>query len=242
MITDFPTHTIILTLILSITLSIIASFILFRSLIQVQLPIKRRWQLSIAIVPIIWLLIRLLTINPPGNVVVPPEVNIMFFLLGLAAGIVLLMISRVFREAVRAIPTNWLIGLHILRFGFGSLGFLVLLDMKLLPPQFALPAGYGDVTVALLASGLIYLIARRKTYPRHLVIGWNILGLLDFVIALIVGGISLGPFAAQIVASGNSPVYLNYVFIIPTYVVPLYTLLHIYLLFQIVSTTIAIEK
>jgi hypothetical protein len=58
------------------------------------------------------------------------------------------------------------------------------------------------------------------------------LGLLAFVVALITGESSLGPFAAQVAAAGISPLYLNYVFIVPTYVVPLFTLLHIYSLFQ----------
>ena len=43
----------------------------------------------------------------------------------------------------------------------------------------------------------------------------------------------IGPFAAQLAASGAAPLYLNYVLIIPSFA--LYTLLHIYSLFQLLS-------
>jgi hypothetical protein len=45
----------------------------------------------------------------------------------------------------------------------------------------------------------------------------------------------IGPFAAQLAAHGTSPLYLNYVLIVPAFGVPLYTLLHIYSLFQLLS-------
>jgi hypothetical protein len=109
------------------------------------------------------------------------------------------------------------------------------MDMQLLPGEFALPAGYGDMTVGLLALGMVYLLAQRKPYARVLAIGWNLLGLLDFVGALITGILYIGPFAAQLAASGISPLYVNYVLIVPSFGVPLYTLLHIYSLFQLVS-------
>jgi hypothetical protein len=158
---------------------------------------------------------------------------IAFLALGLLAGILPLLLSPTFRQIVRAIPPTWLIGIHAIRL-LGFL-FLALMDMQLLPGAFALPAGYGDITVGLLALGMVYLIAMRKPYARTLAIGWNLLGLLDFVGALITGILYIGPFAAQLAASGVSPLYMNYVLIVPSFGVPLYTLLHIYSLFQIAS-------
>jgi hypothetical protein len=109
------------------------------------------------------------------------------------------------------------------------------MDMRLLPGEFALGAGYGDMTVGLLALGLVYLLGQRNPYAPALAIGWNLLGLLDFAIALTTGVLFIGPFAAQVAASGISPLYVNYVLIVPCFGVPLYTLLHIYSLFQLAS-------
>ncbi len=145
----------------------------------------------------------------------------------------LLIVLALAIHIVRVIPATWLIGIHAIRL-LGFL-FLALMDRKLLPAAFALPAGYGDMTVGLLALGMVYLLAQRKPYARTLAIGWNLLGLLDFVGALTTGILYIGPFAAQLAASGISPLYLNYVLIVPSFGVPLYTLLHIYSLFQLVS-------
>jgi hypothetical protein len=107
--------------------------------------------------------------------------------------------------------------------------------MKLLPPQFALPAGYGDMTVGLLALVVVYLLTKQNSYARTVAIGWNLLGLLDFTVALTTGIAFIGPFAARLAASGVSLSYLNYVLIIPTFGVPLFTLLHIYSMFHMLS-------
>jgi hypothetical protein len=144
------------------------------------------------------------------------------------------LLSPFFRQIVRAVPETWLVGIHAIRV-FGFL-FLALMDMNLLPAQFALPAGYGDILVGLLALAIINLLAKRHPYARTLAIGWNILGLLDFTVALMTGIIYIGPFADQLATSGVSLSYLNYVLIVPTFGVPLFTVLHIYSLFQMLSS------
>lgn len=110
------------------------------------------------------------------------------------------------------------------------------MDMRLLPAEFALPASYGDITGGLLALRMVYLFTKHKPYAPTLAIGWNALGLLDFVSALASGIAFIGPFAVQLAAHGTSPLYLNYILIVPAFGVPLYTLLHIYSLFQLIST------
>lgn len=82
-------------------------------------------------------------------------------------------------------------------------------------PSFALSAGYGDIVVALLALGVVYLLARRHPNARLLTIGWIALGLFDFVAALISGMFYIRPFAAQLAADGVSLTYLTYVLIVP---------------------------
>lgn len=233
----FPTNTVILILAAMVGVATSLWFSLSQAL--KQLPTAqhsgRYWRWGIAFFLSTWLLFRLaLIVNPPGGAVIATPFIVAFIVLGILVG-TLPLLSPLFRQIVRAVPATWLVGIHTIRV-FGFL-FLALMDMNLLPAQFALPAGYGDILVGLLALVIIYLLSKRHPYARTLAIGWNLFGLLDFIVALITGIIYIGPFAAQLVAAGVSVSYLNYVLIVPTFGVPLFTLLHIYSLFQMSSST-----
>lgn len=176
-------------------------------------------------------------IFPPGDEVLATQFLITFISLGygLLVGM-LLLTSSVFRQILRAVPASWLVAPHAIRLA-GFL-FLALMDMQLLPPEFALSAGYGDFIAGLLALGIVYLLEKKKPYARALTVGWNAFGLLDFVSALITGAIYIVPFATQLASSGISLDYLNYVLIVPSYGVPLYASLHIYSLLQMFSRNV----
>jgi hypothetical protein len=241
----FPTNTIVLIIVVMIASGAAAWFILSQGL--ERLPIaqsaRRRWRWGAAILLSAWLLARLaLALYPPAGPALATQFLITFTFLGLGllAGILPLLVSPVFRQILRAIPETWLVGIHAVRLT-GFL-FLALMDMNLLPAEFALSAGYGDLTVGLLALGMVYLLAKRKPYARGLVIGWNVLGLLDFVGALATGGIYIVPFATQLAASGVSLSYLNFVLIVPSFGVPLYASLHTYSLFQMFSRRVGETK
>jgi hypothetical protein len=235
----FPTNTVAAIIAAMIGAGVGAWFSVAYGLRQLPFAprILRRWRWGAAIVIFPWLLVVVaVAVIAPGNTVVGAPYIITSLGFGLLAGMLPLLISPTFRQLIRAIPATWLIGVHAIRI-LGFL-FLALMDMQLLPGAFALPAGYGDITVGLLALGLVYLFAKRSPYARALAIGWNVLGLLDFAAALTTGILYIGPFAAQLAASGASPLYVNYVLIVPSFGVPLYTLLHIYLLFQLVSARV----
>ena len=232
----FPTNTVILILVAMIGVAVSFWFSLSQALKELPIAqhIRRNWRWSIAILLITWLLFRLaLVMNPPGGAVIATPFIVAFIVLGILVG-TLPLLSPIFRQIVQAVPETWLVGIQAIRV-FGFL-FLALMDMKLLPAQFALPAGYGDIIVGLLALVIIYLLMKRNPYARTLAIGWNLLGLLDFTVALATGIIYIGPFADKLAASGTSLSYLNYVLIVPTFGVPLFTLLHIYSLSQLLSS------
>jgi hypothetical protein len=105
--------------------------------------------------------------------------------------------------------------------------------MRLLPAQFALPAGYGDIIVALTAPLVVY--ALNKPFGRELAIAWNILGLLDFAIALVTGTVFIGPYVRQVAQNGHSIAYLDYVLMIPGFAVPILVLIHINSLFGLLT-------
>jgi hypothetical protein len=225
----FPTHTLAAIVVAMIGTSAGAWFNLAAGLRRLAMAprVEQRWRWGIAAILSTWLLI-VLAVAWVGAPYIAT-----FLTLGLLAGTLPLLISPVFRQLVRAIPATGLIGIHAIRV-LGIL-FLALMDMRLLPAEFALPAGYGDIAVGLLALGMVYLFTKHKSYAPTLAIGWNALGLLDFISALASGIAFIGPFAAQLAAEGTSPLYLNYVLIVPAFGVPLYTLLHVYSLFQLLS-------
>lgn len=189
--------------------------------------IRRTWRWGTALVLGGWLLVRLvLAVNPPsGTAVVSPYIVETFSLLALI-GILPVLLSPIFRQVVRTIPTTWLIGIHAVRLlGFVFLG---LLDMKLLPAEFALPAGYGDIGAALFALLAVYLFTTKNPRARGFAVVATLWGLLDFGVAIATGTHYLPPFVSQLNAAGISPLYLNYVLLIPSFAVPLLTLLHVY--------------
>jgi hypothetical protein len=232
----FPTNIVSLILVASIATAIAFWLSLSQGLAQVRMtPLKKGiWRVTAASVLIGWLLVYLsLAVNPPGGTVLPSSITVPFLVLGTLGGILPFVVSPVFRQIVRASPATWIVGVHAVR-TFGSIWF-ALADMKLLPPEFAIPAGIGDMTVGLLALWMVYLLAQQKPYARAFVIGWNLVGVADFMLALTTGLMYIRPYAAHVAAAGISTLYLNYVFLIPTFAIPLLVALHVYSLAQMIS-------
>jgi hypothetical protein len=106
--------------------------------------------------------------------------------------------------------------------------FLAFYAFGMLPGLFAWPAGLGDAAVGLAAPFVVQaMIAGRANWQRS-VLWLNIAGILDFVGAVGTGVLSsnssLGFFAtgAPAVSMGALPLSL-----VPTFAVPLWTILHI---------------
>ncbi len=241
MVTTFPVNTIALIVASMFGVGIAAWFALSQGIRRVSAPgpAKQAWRWSAAIILAAWFITRLvLSATLPANKNQP--VIIAFAVAGMLVGLLPLLFSPAFRQIVRAVPQTWLVGVQVTRV-LGVL-FLALFDMGLLPGQFALTAGYGDLGAGLMALGVVYLLAKRKPYGRSLAVAWNLYGLLDFVVANITGPIFIGPHALQVAAAGISTQYLNYVFIIPSFGVPVYALLHIYSLYQLLFQRAASDQ
>ena len=235
--TGFPTHTVVAIVVVMLAAAAAAWFTLSQALDRVHLDHRTRsvWRWSTAAVLSAWLLARLaLAVTPPGGSFLGFfPYTAAFVAFGGLVGLGALVISPTFRQLVRSAPQTWLIGTQAIRLA-GFL-FLALLDMGRLPAEFALPAGYGDMLVGLLALATVAALVGGRPYARALLIGVNLLGLLDFVSAFATGLAAIGPFVLEIQAAGVSPLYLNYVLIVPAFGVPLYALLHVYSLVQLFS-------
>ncbi len=233
---NFPTNAVILITVAMLQTGVCVWLILSATLSRMALTpqTKRKWRTGAGVLLAAWLIVRLfLQMNPPAGGVLGAKATVAFVVFGIFAGTLPLWISPTFRQIIDSTPTTWIIGIQAGR-AIGGV-FLALLDMKLLPPEFACPAGYGDVLVAMLAMPVIYLLATGNSYARKAAILWNLLGILDLIVALITGVTYIPPFMRNLARNGGSPLYINYVLIIPAYGVPLMSVFHIYSLHQLFS-------
>jgi hypothetical protein len=89
---------------------------------------------------------------------------------------------------IDAVPQPWMIGVQLYR----ALGviFLILYATDKMPGLFAWPAGVGDLTVGLLAPVVAMAYARDPRQNAGRVTAWNVLGILDLVVAITTGFIT----------------------------------------------------
>jgi hypothetical protein len=115
----------------------------------------------------------------------------------------------------------------------GGLAFLALYAHGLLPGVFAWPAGLGDIAIGVTAPWVAIALVRRPGFVTHRVfVVWNLLGILDLVVAVSIGGLNsaLASGVAGEVTSG--PTAQLPLVLIPAYFVPLFIMLHLAALFQ----------
>jgi hypothetical protein len=100
-------------------------------------------------------------------------------------GIFLIWRSEAVGRIIDAVPQEWLVGVQLYR----ALGviFLILYATGKLPGLFAWPAGVGDIAIGLLAPVVGFAYARAPSENAGLVRAWNVLGILDLVVAVTTG-------------------------------------------------------
>ncbi len=222
---QFPFHTANWILLNMIMLGVLTTLILNQSFSRMAISpkTKRKWQAIATVSLITWFVVRMILGH--SRLVAPARLIPLSFLVFYSGVALALVFSPIFRQAALSIPQETLIGMHVVR--VAGFVFLALLDMRLLPAQFALPAGYGDIIVALSAPLVVYALNKNKPFGRELAIAWNFLGLLDFATALVTGTVFIGPYVRQVALTGHSIAYLDYVLMIPGFAVPILVLIHI---------------
>ena len=177
---------------------------------------RRTWLLVAA--PLLAWLAAAWTLAPTGVFQVFPVLPLAI-VLPVAVGLVLLMRSHRIATLLDATPPSWLVGLQVYRV-FGA-ALLVQLALGNLSPAFALPAGTGDVLVGVLALPVAFYLSRHEGSGRAVAVGWNLLGILDLVVAITLG------FLASTGRIGSVPRPLAYPLVmIPAFGVPLSLILH----------------
>lgn len=110
----------------------------------------------------------------------------------------------------------------------GGILFLILYRQGVLPATFAIPAGWGDIAIGATAPLVAWAISSKKSFPTQIFVWWNVLGMLDLLMAVTLGilasaslvGILAGEITTQII--GTFPLSL-----IPTFFVPLLIIFHL---------------
>lgn len=139
-----------------------------------------------------------------------------------------LFLSRSFslNRVLDQVPQRWLVSVQLYR----ALGviFLILYSANMLPGVFAMPAGIGDLLVGISAPLVAYACAmgyRRSCLVTFL---WNLFGIADLVLAVILGFLSSpGPFQLLALKNPNVMITSFPLVLIPTFDVPLSLVLHL---------------
>jgi hypothetical protein len=180
-----------------------------------------------------WLLLALVVarstplVDAAGNGVVPLSVPL-FAAVALGVALGLLAFSQTWRRVVDVIPAESLISLQVYRL-IGAI-FILLYSIGSLPRHFALPAGWGDVVVGLLAPLVALAVRRQIRGAWQLALGWNLFGFVDLVVAVGLGtGYLLLALQPGLQVPPGSPAMTFFpLVLIPTFAVPVGFILHIY--------------
>ena len=107
-----------------------------------------------------------------------------------------------------------------------GIALVAVLALDKLPAVFALPAGLGDIALAVAAPFVARNLRRGAVGPGAL--WFNILGLLDVIVALGIGlAAGLGPTPLLAVAPSTQAMALLPLVLLPTTVIPLVAVLHL---------------
>src|SRR5512135_3476649 len=136
-----------------------------------------------------------------------------------------------FREYVLSFDLQFAAGFQAWR--FGGLGFIALYAYGILPGLFALPAGLGDMAIGFTAVWVVRALRDRPEFAtsRKYQI-WNVLGILDLVVAVSMGGLSAYLGLGMSGSITAFPMARMPLILIPAFLVPLFVMLHIAALIQ----------
>jgi hypothetical protein len=190
--------------------------------------------LIVAVVLAVWLALVFLLgargvyVRPPGSLPLP-------ILIGFTAPIIVFLVafwvSRTFRGFVLGGDLRFMTGIQAWR--FAGLGFLALYAYGVLPALFAWPAGLGDIAIGVTAPWVVLALIRWPNFAAsQLFIVWNLLGIVDLIVALGTGALSSGYASGVVGEVTTAPMAQLPLVLIPAYFVPVFVMLHLGALFQ----------
>ena len=191
-------------------------------------------RLAITLVLAAWLLL-VLSLGVVGAFVGPPGTPPIPIALGVGAPLLLffawLRLSQSFRDFVLSLDLRLIAGIQAWR--WAGLGFLSLYAHSVLPGIFALPAGLGDMAIGVAAPWIILALVRQPGFAASAAfVRWNVLGILDLVVALGIGTVSAALASGAPGEVSTAPMATLPLLLIPAFLVPLFLMLHTVALMQ----------
>lgn len=170
----------------------------------------------------------------------PPLATLLAMLLPPTLFLVLLLNPGI-RASVLSIDPVWVTAMQGLRI-LGA-GFLVAYAFGHLPGLFAHIAGWGDVLVALLAPFMVAHLAANRAFIRsRWYFRFHVLGLLDFVGAVVSGLLARGTIPFFGLSESTAALSQFPLLLIPCFAVPLWICLHITAFMQIRQSRRALKQ
>lgn len=138
----------------------------------------------------------------------------------------LLAISDTARRLCDGIPQTFLIAVQTYRLLGGA--FLLLMLQGRMPGAFALPAGWGDILIGASAPFIALAYQRDPSHSRSLVLVWNLLGVLDLVVAVSMGMLTAPGHLQRFGFDHPNFAIRQFPFVlIPVFLVPMSLFLHV---------------
>jgi hypothetical protein len=167
-------------------------------------------------------------IRPPGA---PPLPILFGATLPLLAFFAAYFGSGAFRSFVLTSDVRLIAAIQAWR--VGGLAFLDLYAHGLLPGLFAWPAGLGDIAVGATAPLIALALMRQPDFAAsRRFVTWNILGIVDLVVAVTMGALSSGILKGLTGGVTTAPMTELPLLLIPVYFVPFFVMLHFTALVQ----------
>ena len=136
-----------------------------------------------------------------------------------------------FRDFVMSFDLQFAAGLQAWR--FAGLGFIALYTYGVLPGMFSWPAGLGDMAIGITAVWVVLALRNRPEFATGWIYRiWNLLGILDLVVAVSTGGLSAFLGIGISGAITSFPMAQMPLVLIPAFLVPLFIILHLTSLIQ----------
>jgi hypothetical protein len=191
-------------------------------------------RLGIAIALTVWFL-GVVSLGAAGTFVGRPGTPPLSIAVAVAAPLavffVCLRFSQSFRKFVHCLDLRLIVGMQAWR--WAGLGFLSLYAHGILPAVFAFPAGLGDMAVGVAAPWMVLSLVRQPGFAAgRTFVRWNILGILDLVIALGIATASAFFTTGSPGEISTAPMATLPLLLIPAFLVPIFLMLHTSALIQ----------
>ncbi len=111
--------------------------------------------------------------------------------------------------------------------------FFFLYAYSILPRVWAFPAAFGDIAMGVTAPIFAMALIGGKYFPQRAFVVWNLLGILDFVVAAVLGLVVAEQLGIRTGEISTQPLTVLPLNLFPTFIVPFFILVHLSTLIQV---------